>query len=119
MTEQKRMKMIYQEIGFRIRTLREKKKLTRDMLADKVGISTKFLYEIEMGKKGFSVDILYRISRELSISSDYLLTGTEGSKIPGKIVDIIECFSPYQMGHLQEVLKHIQEMCTEGTGQHE
>ena len=48
--------MSYKEIGARIRALREDDGLTRDRLAERVGISSKFLYEIEMGKKGFSAE---------------------------------------------------------------
>ena len=37
----------------RIRELRESKKYTRQVLAEKANISEKFLYEIETGKSGF------------------------------------------------------------------
>lgn len=103
--------MSYKDIGFRIRSLREANNYTRDALAEKVDISAKFLYEIEMGKKGFTVEILYKISKVLSVSSDYLLTGNEGGKIPEKMVDVLECFSPNQMGRVQDLLKTVQEMC--------
>lgn len=45
--------MSYKEIGARIRALRESDGLSRDKLAERVEISSKFLYEIEMGKKAF------------------------------------------------------------------
>lgn len=99
------------EIGSRIKKIRQQKAITREVLAAQVEISTKFLYEIEMGKKGFSADVLYKISKSLSISSDYLLTGNGESTLPGEVVNILKSFSPYQMGHLTEVLIHIQEMC--------
>ena len=68
----------YKEIGFRVRSLREANGYTRDALAVKINISTKFLYEIEMGKKGFSAEILYKLSQTLAVSADYILTGTDG-----------------------------------------
>ena len=108
----------YKEVGFRIRNLREANGYTRDALAARIEISTKFLYEIEMGKKGFSAEVLFRLSQKLAISTDYLLTGVDGSVgsrgcvIPRKMVDTIKCFSPYQMGNLQKVLQTMQEMCT-------
>ncbi len=49
------------EVGARIRELREIQNYTREGLAEKVDISAKFLYEIEMGKKGFSADTLLKI----------------------------------------------------------
>lgn len=61
------------EVGARIRELREIQNYTREGLAEKVDISAKFLYEIEMGKKGFSADTLCRISKALSVSCDYIM----------------------------------------------
>lgn len=107
------MPYLYKEIGFRIRVLREANGYTRDAFAVKVGICMKFLYEIELGKKGFSAEILCRISKALSVSADYLLTGSDGSMIPKKMTDTIKSFSPYQMGRVQELLRNIQEMCAE------
>lgn len=99
------------DIGFRIRFLREANNLTRDALAEMADISTKFLYEIEMGKKGFTVEILYKIAKSLDVSCDYILTGNEVKKIPEKMVDVLECFSPGQMGRVQDILRVVQELC--------
>ena len=57
--------MSYKDIGLRIRGLREANCYTRDAFAEKIHISSKFLYEIETGKKGFTAEILFRISRAL------------------------------------------------------
>ncbi|MBD5548167.1 MAG: helix-turn-helix transcriptional regulator [Lachnospiraceae bacterium] len=99
------------DIGFRVRHLRESNNYTRDALAEKVNISAKFLYEIEMGKKGFTVEILYNLSKALNVSCDYILTGNEVNKIPEKIVDVLECFSAGQMGRVQDILRVVQELC--------
>ena len=47
----------YSELGFRIMQLRNQQNISRERLADMANISQKFLYEIEFGKKGFSVSI--------------------------------------------------------------
>lgn len=51
------------QIGERIRELRELQNYTREVFAEKVDISAKFLYEIEVGKKNFSANTLCRIAR--------------------------------------------------------
>lgn len=99
------------DVGFRVRNLRESNCYTRDALAEKVDISAKFLYEIEMGKKGFTVEILYNLSRALDVSCDYILTGNETNKIPEKMVDVLECFSADQMGRVQNILRVVKELC--------
>ena len=64
-------------IGERIKNLRQLHNLTREEVAEKAEISSKFLYEIEKGTKGLSADTLLRIARTLSCSCDYILTGED------------------------------------------
>ncbi|MBO6154129.1 MAG: helix-turn-helix transcriptional regulator [Lachnospiraceae bacterium] len=72
--------MIDENIGVRIREVREEKHLTREQLAEQIDVSAKFIYEIESGKKSFSVDILYKFSNELSVSADWILFGDDVHK---------------------------------------
>lgn len=74
------MKKFYYDAGIRIRNLREEGKFTREKFSEIVDISPKFLYEIETGQKGFSADTLYRISKGLSVSCEYILSGKECKK---------------------------------------
>ena len=66
--------MDYEYSGNKIRDLRKRQGYTIERLAEKVDISSKFLYEIEKGRTGFSVNILYELSKVLNISCDYILT---------------------------------------------
>ena len=100
------------DIGLRIRALREANGYTREAFATRINISTKFLYEVESGKKGFSAETLYKISRALSTSSDYIMSGNKHDKIPEKILDILEGFSPDQMPNVQAILKSALEINT-------
>ena len=60
--------MTHLELGDRILELRKANNFTRDQLASKTGLSSKFLYEIERGKKGLSVESLIKIADALSCS---------------------------------------------------
>ena len=60
--------------GKKIKNLRIEKQLTREHLAELAEISTKFLYEIEIGKKGCSAYVLYRLARSLTVSADFLIS---------------------------------------------
>lgn len=66
---------IYKAAGERIRAIRKKKGYSRDVMSADIGISGKFLYEIEKGKKGFSSDVLLRIADYLEVGCDYIMTG--------------------------------------------
>ena len=66
--------------GDRIRELREAKHYTRDRLADEVGITSKFLYEIEKGRRSFSAINLVGLARALSVSCDYIMLGEQEAR---------------------------------------
>ena len=99
------------EIGERIRELREIQNYTREGLAEKVDISAKFLYGIEVGKKGFSADTLCRISKALSVSCDYIMYGEEKEhRSKEKIICVLEMLEPRQVSKMQDILKILSNM---------
>ncbi len=65
------------ETGYRIYILRLIKGYTREELSELVDITPKFLYEIEKGRKNFSVQTLIKLSNVLEVACDYILTGDE------------------------------------------
>lgn len=96
------------EIGERIKYLREVNNYTRDALAERIGISAKFLYEIEKGRKGFSADTLVKIARSVSVSCDYIMLGdNEQNKVISDIEKIMEEFSIEQLEQLREILEMV------------
>lgn len=97
------------EIGNRIKELREECKLTREELADRARISTKFLYEIENGKKAFSATTLLKIAKALSCSCDFILTGK--NKEDYDIINgVLGKFSKNQLKCISEILKLIYDI---------
>ena len=71
------MSGFYIEAGKRIRSIRLSRGYTRKHLAEMASISSKFLYEIENGKKGFSAIVLYKLCNALEVDFGYILTGKE------------------------------------------
>ena len=69
------MNNFYAGIGGRIKQTRLERKMTRDELAHLAGISNKFLYDIELGKKGMSAETLWKVAQALGVSANWLLTG--------------------------------------------
>lgn len=65
----------YREMGLRIRTQRELLGYTREQLAEKLDVSTKFCADIELGIKGVSIQTLAKLSELLCLSTDYILFG--------------------------------------------
>ena len=103
--------MLKREMGKRLEEVRESRGLTREEVAEKAGISTKFLYEVERGKKGISAQTLLRLAKTLSVSCDYLLVGKETAvkQSFGK-ENIKKQFNKRQMELVEEVLELIYEI---------
>lgn len=100
----------YKEVGNRIRSLREANEYTREVFSEKIDISAKYLYEIEMGKKGFSAEILYKIARLCYVSCDYLLTGDNPNPLSDVSSELLTSFEPEQFGYLHEILRNIHSL---------
>lgn len=92
------------EIGQRIQEIRKERDMTREDLAEKAEISSKFVYEVEMGKKGLSAESVAKITRALTTSSDYLLTG-KGEKNPKEL----EPLNPREKKQLERVVRVVHE----------
>lgn len=104
------MRELYVEAGNRIRLQREYLHLTRETLAEKADISTKFVYEIEKGNKGFSAATLYRLSKCLNLSCDYILYGSTVTDYEKDFIQILKLFSPQQVGEVCELLRRIYNL---------
>lgn len=61
-----------ESIGSVIRSARLKANITIEKLAERVGITERYLYRIENENKKPSFDVLFKLIRELSISPDLI-----------------------------------------------
>lgn len=106
------MNSFYNNAGARIRNLREINRYTREQFAEKADISPKFLYEIETGQKGFSADTLYRISKVLSVSCEYILSGDNQNEYSDEVLDLLKLFNSSQISTVSQMLKLMYELNT-------
>ena len=91
-------------MGKRIYDLRKNKGLTRELLSNRTGISSKFLYEIEMKDKGFSAQTLVKLCQALNV-----LFGREINRYDQELTSTIEKFTPDAI----ELIKHLMEIAGE------
>jgi transcriptional regulator with XRE-family HTH domain len=61
------------QVGQRVRELRLAYRVTQEQLAERAGLSYKFIGEIERGKANPTIDTLYEIARALRIEVHELL----------------------------------------------
>lgn len=60
-------------VGKRIKAARKQKRITQELLAEKANCTHTHICNIENGKEGISLDLLYRISIILEKSMDYFV----------------------------------------------
>ncbi len=84
------------EIGLRIRDIREKMNLTKEELAEKLGISGQYLGMIEKGKNNISIENLKILCDLSGFSSDYILFGKE-ENITDNTKKLLQKFSKEQI----------------------
>lgn len=104
------MRTIYESVGGRIRHIRIMRGYTREFLAEKADISSKFLYEIETGRKGFSVLVLYNICQALEVDSNYILNGKQKPMTQKHIEITLDILAGDQTERLTNALKEINKL---------
>lgn len=100
------------QVGARIRELREAKHFTREAFAREIGISSKFLYEIETGRKNFSAETLCKIAQGLSVSCDYIMFGKEPRRQEAaEFLQTLETLGPERISKMQQILDVLEDVC--------
>ena len=106
--------MISQEnknIGLRVRKKREELHMSREKLAEKMSISSRFLSDIELGYKGMSQQTLLTLCELLHTTPNYILLGIESGLEDSQLVQIARSIQPkYQPFITNLLLDLINEM---------
>lgn len=99
-------------IGKRIMNLRLRRHYTREYLAEIADISPKFLYEIEVGKKGCSSYVLYMLARSLDVSVSFLLQDESEIK-EADSQSLYQMLEPWQKKKFDTIIKILIEIIQE------
>lgn len=67
--------------GLKLRRIRQSRGLRVSALAEQVECSANHLYNLEHGRKRPSIELLYRICRELAVPMDELATSEDHARI--------------------------------------
>lgn len=104
------MMELNKRIGERVYLARVMRGYTRECLAESANISPKFLYEIETGKKGFSVSVLYRLCMALEVDCNAILTGKMKVEYDNKLLKTIQLFNDEQTEQISNILEEIGDL---------
>lgn len=99
------------KMGLKIKKLRERRKLTREKLGEMAEISDRFIYDVETGQKGISAETLYKLSRALNVTSDYLLFEAEENKNElSYVTEILKNLSPSELESVEKIILEISKL---------
>lgn len=100
-------KEIKEDFGQRLKHQRALYGISQEKLAEIIGCSTQYVYQIETGRCKPSIDALLSISDYFGVSIDYLLKGNDNNK--NDILDsILRDFTPLQRESLANTIMLIK-----------
>lgn len=108
------------EIGNRLKNLRINSDMSREQLAERAGVSAKFVYDIERGVKGMSAETLGRLAKALGQTCDFLIRGVgDETDSRQKVMNIIEQYDDRQITALLHLLQAVEDIHMQDSGRKE
>ena len=101
-----------EQLGRRVRSLRESRKLSQETLAEQAGLSVKHLWKIERGKVKASVQSLTKIATALSLPVHEVLDAGHEQSFDA-LLDEIHRLSPFLSLREAQVIYRILKMFTD------
>lgn len=90
---------------------REKRGFTKYALADKLGVDHSYISNLESGKKGITLALLYQLSKVLGVSINALFSDNNDSEIIGNIDTMLKNLSQENLEKIERIIIfHINEL---------
>ena len=93
-------------IAGNLRKIRSDRKMTREQMAEAVGVSTTFYANLESGNKMMSVTTLKKISDALGVSTDSILYEDRPSEVADRIQKVLSD-QPQEVAAIAEKLVQV------------
>lgn len=97
-------KQINIEIGEQVRIAREQKKLTQEMLAERIEVSPQYISDLERGVVGISLPTLKRLCVSLGISSDQILFAKQPESDAAALTEKCKHLTAKQLEFLSNII---------------
>ena len=100
---------LLKEMGERIYLRRKSLKLTQEELAEKIGVSTQMISNLELGKKAIRPENLINICAVLNISADYVLSGSESNSLVDEVYEKLNNLSSDELNFINQMIDYINK----------
>lgn len=97
-------------IGARIQQARKAAGFTQIVFAEKIGVSTQYISDLERGTVGASVPTIIKICDQLNVPTDYILRGFDPTtNQPVELLLELQKYSPKQQEFILSGLESFQK----------
>lgn len=96
--------------GERLHSRRDTLDFTQEYISEKAGIGLRFYQMAERGEKSVSLDTLFRLSRALTISIDYLLFADFSCTLDNPLTETLNGLSPQRREDTLRILQLFQRL---------
>lgn len=103
--------VIHIEMGKRITERRKMLGLSQEELAELADVSPQMMSTAERGTKAIRPENLLKISKALSVSSDYILTGEYSEKDYNSISEKLKLLSSEQINSVEKIINECVKLC--------
>lgn len=103
------MVLNYRIMGFRIAQRRQELGLKQIQLGKAAGVSSKYISDIETGKKRPSLETLVNICEALRITPDYIILGAMAKEEDKNILDTLKLLSPQEKRKAEKIIRVLCE----------
>jgi len=85
------------KMGLRIMIRRKALRMTQEELAEKLGVSTQMISNLELGKKAIRPENLAKVCDVLGLSTDFILTGTNTKTAVDAVAEKLTQLTPEEL----------------------
>lgn len=96
-----------QEMGRRIMVRRKGLQLTQEELAERMGVSTQMISNLELGKKAIRPENLSRLCGILQVSSDFILNGLDARIQVNEVAEKLLALTDGQLLMVSDMIDYI------------
>ena len=95
------------EMGQRIMVRRKALHLTQEELAERLGVSTQMISNLELGKKAIRPENLARVCAILQVSADFILTGMDANTKVNEVAEKLLQLTDGQLLMVSDMIDYI------------
>ena len=95
------------EMGQRIMLRRKSLRMTQEELAEKLGVSTQMISNLELGKKAIRPENLARVCTVLELSADFILTGTDTKTAVDAVAEKLILLTAEELQMIRDIIDYM------------